>query len=171
MDAIFANQLDGQWMTDFHGLAAAFREDRIDTVLETIKESSAKHSAYGAVNFCNADGSPMEPGQEFIQKNQAATDFFTPEAMILAMTYMYRRQRQYGLEFLRGTMTAVELLQKRTWDQPNIINGTTGAARFGNDYYQNLILWALPAALERGDLSSPCRPGGLVDRVIQAGRR
>ena len=171
MDAIFAYQLDGQWMTDLHGLPSVFREDRINTTLETIKESPVRHSTYGAINFCNPDGTPMEPGQEFIHNDQVATDFFTPEAMILGMTYMYQGQREYGLEFVQSLMAAVELLQRRTWDQPNIIDGMTGRARFGNDYYQNLVLWALPAALERQDLSGPCQPGGLVDRVIRAGSR
>lgn len=168
MDAIFAYQLDGQWMTDFHGLSPAFREDRIGTVLETVKESSGRHSPYGAVNFCQPDGSPMPPDQVFIHNRQVATDFFTPEAMMLGMTFLYRGDREFGLSLIERTLEAVELKQKRTWDQPNIINGMTGGMRFGHDYYQNLMLWSVPAAVVGQDLSGPCRSGGLVDRVIRA---
>ena len=40
----------------------------------------------------------------------------------------------------------------------------------GNDFDMNMLLWAIPAAMEGEDLSGPCQPGGLVDRMIQAGR-
>jgi uncharacterized protein (DUF608 family) len=169
MDGMFAYQLDGQWMADFHGIPNVFREDRIDKTLQTIKQSAATQSPHGVVNFVNADGSPMKRNQDFIHNNQMATDFFTPEAMILGMTYIYRGQLGFGLDLVRRTLESVEILQKNTWDQPNIINGTTGKARFGNDYYQNLMLWSLPAAMVSQDLSGPCNPGGLVNRVIQAG--
>jgi hypothetical protein len=49
--------------------------------------------------------------------------------------------------------------------------GTGGGQKsYGNDYYQCMMLWAAPAALRGEDLSGPCRRGGLVDRVIRAGR-
>ena len=38
-------------------------------------------------------------------------------------------------------------------------------------YYQNMMLWALPAAIENADLHGPCAPGGRVDRIIQAGSK
>ncbi|OFX17751.1 MAG: hypothetical protein A2Z18_01820 [Armatimonadetes bacterium RBG_16_58_9] len=35
------------------------------------------------------------------------------------------------------------------WDMPNIMRGDadTGERTCGNDYYQNMMLWALPAAI------------------------
>lgn len=47
----------------------------------------------------------------------------------------------------------------------------TGERTFGNDYYQDIMLWSLPAAIEGQDLSGPTKPGGLVDRVVKAARR
>jgi hypothetical protein len=61
--------------------------------------------------------------------------------------------------------------QGATWDQPNLIRGNTGKRFFGADYYMNMMLWSLPAAMENKSLEAPCRPGGLVDRVIDAARR
>src|SRR5208283_2072356 len=57
-----------------------------------------------------------------------------------------------------------------TWDMPNIMRGDvdTGERTFGNDYYQDMMLWSLPAALDAVDLSVPTKPGGLVDRVKRA---
>jgi hypothetical protein len=33
-----------------------------------------------------------------------------------------------------------------------------------------LNLWAVPAAMDGKNMSAPCKPGGLVNRVILAGR-
>jgi hypothetical protein len=41
---------------------------------------------------------------------------------------------------------------------------------FGTDYYQNMMLWALPAAIAGQDLSASCASGGLIDRVLEAGK-
>lgn len=168
MDAIFAYQLDGQWMADFHGLGPVFRLDRADITLETVKHTCAAHSSYGVVNFANPNGSMMAPGQEFMHSGYEPYDFFPPELLMLGMTYMYRGQREFGLELARRCMETIVVREQRSWDAPNIINGRTGEVKFGNDYYQNMILWSLPAALEGKDLSAPCRPGGLVERILRA---
>ena len=59
-----------------------------------------------------------------------------------------------------------------TWDAPNIMRGDkdTGERHFGVDYYQDqdMMLWAVPAAMARQDLTGPCKKGGLVERIIKA---
>ena len=55
------------------------------------------------------------------------------------------------------------------WDLPNQIDTEMGERRIGVDYYQNMILWTLPAALDGKGLTGPCQTGGLVDRVLKAG--
>ena len=56
---------------------------------------------------------------------------------------------------------------------PNIMRGDadTGESVYGHDYYQDMMLWSLPAALDGKDLAAPAQPGGLVDRVVKAARR
>jgi hypothetical protein len=54
------------------------------------------------------------------------------------------------------------------YDMPNVIDGRTGKATYGNDYYQNLILWCLPAAITGEDLKTAAAPGGFVSRIIEA---
>jgi hypothetical protein len=63
-------------------------------------------------------------------------------------------------------------LQGYTWDLPNIMRGDvdTGERTFGNDYYQDMMLWSLPAALDGEVLSQPAQPGGLVSRVVAAAK-
>ena len=53
------------------------------------------------------------------------------------------------------------------WDAPNLTRGDmdTGQRAFGADYYQNMMLWALPAALRGQDIAGPAQADGLVARV------
>ena len=44
----------------------------------------------------------------------------------------------------------------------NQIRADTGARTFGTDYYQDMMLWSMPAALEGKDLKGACDSGGLV---------
>jgi hypothetical protein len=89
---------------------------------------------------------------------------------MLAMLYAYHGDRDRALEIGRRTMRAVAMENGCSWDSVLVLRGDTGERIYGNDYYQNLMLWALPAALAGEDLAAPCAPGGLVDRVIAAGR-
>ena len=89
---------------------------------------------------------------------------------MLGMTYMYNGRKDFGLELVRRCMSNIVCEQCTTWDMPNIIRGDTGKRSFGADYYQNMMLWSLPAAMDGKSLEQPCQPGGLVDRVIQAAR-
>ena len=51
-----------------------------------------------------------------------------------------------------------------------MIRCDTGERTFGTDYNQNMMLWAMPAAMEGKDMRALCAEGGLVDQVIQAGK-
>ena len=96
--------------------------------------------------------------------------YFVGEQLMLAMTYMYAGEMDHGVEQARRCL--FNLIQKGyTWNQPCIVEASTGERMSGYDYYQNMMLWSMPAALENADLRAPCAPGGLVDRVLQAGRK
>ncbi|UCH36434.1 MAG: hypothetical protein JSV65_08795, partial [Armatimonadota bacterium] len=139
---------------------------RVRTVLDTIKRCNVAVTKYGAVNYANPDSTPAEV------KGYGTYSYFPPEALMLAMTYMYNGERDFGLELARKVWHNLVCLQGYTWDMPNIMRGDvdTGERTFGNDYYQDMMLWSLPAALEGRDLSAPTNPGGLVDRVLRAAR-
>jgi hypothetical protein len=82
---------------------------------------------------------------------------------------MYQGEREVGLELARKSLHGI-MSFGHMWTQPNLVDGKTGERIYGSDYYQNLILWALPAAIDGKDLAESCAPGGLVDRVIKVGR-
>jgi uncharacterized protein (DUF608 family) len=165
-DLVFGYQLDGDWMAKFHGTEAAFPAERAKTVLETIRRCNVALSRTGAVNYALPDGSPAEVG------GYGTYAYFPPELVMLDMTYMYHGDQEFGLELVRRCWENITCTQRLTWDQPNILRGDkdTGERVFGNDYYQNMMLWSLPAGVAGQDLAGPCEPGGLVDRMLAAGR-
>ena len=89
---------------------------------------------------------------------------------MLAMTYIYEGDREFGLELARRCLHNLTIDVLSTWNQPNIVRGDTGDRLFGSHYVQNMMLWALPAALEGKDIATFCAPGGLVDRVLEAAK-
>lgn len=165
-DLVFGYQLDGEWIISQHGLTPALPREKTDQVLETIHRCNIAVTKYGAVNYANADGTPA------IVKGYGTYSYFPPEALMLAMTYMYGGRQEFGVELARKVWHNLICLQGYTWDMPNIMRGDvdTGERTFGNDYYQDMMLWSLPSALDGADLAAPAKPGGLVARVIAAAR-
>lgn len=164
-ELIFGYQLDGEWVARFHGIEeGVFQSDRVKTVLQTIKQINVSLSKSGAVNYANKDGTPAKVG------GYKTYSYFPNEVLMLAMTYMYEGQVDFGLELARRCWENIFCKWRYTWDMPNIIRGDidTGERVHGRDYYQTMMIWSLPAAIEGKDLSWSCRPGGLVDRVLKS---
>jgi non-lysosomal glucosylceramidase len=162
-DRIFSCQLDGDWINRFHGLPPVFRPDRAKITLETIKEKNARLSPHGTVFLCNPDGTPWQDA------GYGPYTYFVSEQLMLAMTCIYAGEEEFGLEQARRCIA--NLVEKGYyWNQPCIIEAATGGRISGYDYYQNMMLWSLPAAIEQADLRGPCSEGGLVDLIIKAGK-
>jgi uncharacterized protein (DUF608 family) len=165
-ELVFAYQLDGEWTLRHHGLKSPLPTDRVSTVLDTIRKINFAVTKYGAANYANPDGSVANPG------GYGTYSYFPPEALMLAMTYMYAGQCNFGLELARIVWHNIFCLQGYTWDLPNIMRGDvdTGERSFGNDYYQDMMLWSLPAAIEGKDFGALTKRGRLVDRMLKAAK-
>ena len=165
-DLLFAYQLDGQWITDHHGLPSALPKNRVQKVLERIAEYNMRLSRSGATNYAMPDGSPASVG------GYGTYSYFPPEGLMLAMTYIYNGHRALGMRLAKKIWYNIVCRHRYTWDMPNIIRGDrdTGERTFGHDYYQDMMLWCLPPALQGAHFGRPCREGGLVDRVVKAAR-
>ena len=163
-DDIFAYQLDGDWMAKFHGLKGVFRPDRARITLDTITRTCVKLTHYGAVNLARPDGSFAEG------VGYGPNAFFVPEVYMLAMTYMYAGQRELGLELARRCLQAL-ITSGSEWNQPNMLRADNGQELFGSHYDQNMMLWALPAAMEGKDVAAASAPSGLVDRIMRAAKK
>ena len=136
----------------------------IRSVLDTIKRCNVAVTKHGAVNYANPDGTVASPG------GYGAYSYFPPELLMLGMTYTYYGEADFGLDLAYRAWHNIICRQGYTWDMPNIMRGDadTGERSFGNDYYQDMMLWSLPAALAGQDVAGPCKPGGLVHRVLSA---
>lgn len=158
---IMGPQLDGEWMAKFDGLPGIFPLDHVKTTLATLKRTNVTER--GAIVFSPTKEGEFEPGY------WTSSGVSVPPSFMVAMLYMYYGERDFGLEIARRTLRSVIIENRCSWDFPLIIRSDTGERIFGNDYYMNLMLWAMPAAIHGQDLAGPCKPGGLVDRIIQAG--
>jgi non-lysosomal glucosylceramidase len=163
-DLVFALQLDGEWMTRYHGLPGVFRKDRVPVTLKTIENTNMALTRYGAANFAHPDGKPVE------SVAYGTYGYFVPEIFMLSATYLYNGRRDLGLRLLKSCLEGIAVKHGDLWNQPNVVSGDTGKRIYGSDYYQNMILWSLPAALAGHDLRQACAPGGLVDRILKAGQ-
>lgn len=170
-DLVFGYQLDGKWITDHHGLPSILPEERVKVVLGTIKRYNIALSKHGAVNYVNPDGTPRYPAKPNTW-DYGVYSYFPAEVLMLSMTYMYNGEREFGLDLAHKVWHNIVCRQGYTWDMPNIMRGDvdTGERTVGNDYYQSLMLWSLPSAIEGKDFGAPAKRGGLVDRVIRAAR-
>jgi uncharacterized protein (DUF608 family) len=163
-DLVMANQLDGEWMSRAHGLPGVFRADRCDLVLETVGIGNVSHTGFGAVNFVRRDGGVPDDQST----GYPASSVYVAEVIMLGMTYCYLGRPEFGLELVRRLFDGIVHQNGLSWDMPAMIDGQTGDAFFGRDYYQAMILWTLPAALMGTPIDAPMNEGGLVARVLAA---
>jgi uncharacterized protein (DUF608 family) len=172
-DLVFGFQLDGDWMCFYHGLPGVFREDRARTTLDTIQHTCMGIAPHGAANFANPNGTVADKKKFMTQgwgTDYGAYGYFLPEVFMLAATYMYHNKSEVGMKLAENSMSGIVKFGY-TWTQPNLVNGADGKRMYGSDYYQNMVLWSLPAAVERINLKQASAPSSLVSRVIQAGRK
>ena len=161
-DLIFGYQLDGEWMTSYHGLPGVFQKDRVPVVLNTINDTCVALNRYGAANFSEPDGKPVP------HVGYGTYGYFPPEVYMLAATFIYNGQKDVGLHVLKTCLEGISVKYGYTWTQPNVVSGDTGKRIYGADYYQNMILWIIPAALRAQDLKQAVASGSLVEKVLKA---
>ena len=160
-EKVMSNQLDGEWANAYLGLdKGVFKPERVTEALETIKRTCF-NELVGAVSFASRDGT-----QEL-----TTYGIFPPETLILGMTYMYQGQMESGMKVSYDCMNNMVLRQGKCWDMTNMVNADTGEVRFGTDYYQMMMLWAVPAAIDSKGIKEFCAAGGFVDQILQAGKQ
>ena len=165
-DDVISCQLDGQWAAKNHGLPDVYRADRVKEALATIKRCNVANTFCGAINFARPNGNPLAPDDPVAA--YGTHSMFAAEVLVQSMTYMYEGEQEFGIELARRSLENLVCRQRHTWDNPCIVKGKSGERLSGHEYYQNMLIWALPACMSGQDLAGPCQPGGLVDRVMRA---
>jgi hypothetical protein len=87
---------------------------------------------------------------------------------MLAATHLYHGSRDAGLDLAERTARGLLIENRASWDSILLFQGDDADLLWGADYYQNMMLWCLPAAIAGSDLTGPCQPGGLVARIVHA---
>lgn len=173
-DLVFGYQLDGDWMAEYHGLPPVFPKERAQKALKKIQQTCMAINRYGAANFAKPSATTADP-KEFAAtawgSGYGSHGYFPPEVYMLGATYMYAGDHETGLKVVQSCLEGISVKYGYTWTQPNVVSGDTGKRIYGSDYYQNMILWAVPPAINGQDLASFTKSGGLVDRVITAGKK
>jgi uncharacterized protein (DUF608 family) len=153
-DVSLGNQLMAQWCVRVAGLPDVLPPKQITASLNVIRRLNVPATAHGIVNGATPDG------QRFASKSETdahivaigdETDFgqqiFVGENLCAAMTFIYHGQTETGLEIARQLYEAVALRSCSPWNQRCLINADSGLPVWGDDYYSNMVIWALPLAL------------------------
>ena len=174
-DLVFGYQLDGDWMAKYHGLPAVFQADRASKTLEKIKQTCVAINRYGAANFARPSASAADPKDFSAQGvwglGYGAHGYFPPEVYMLGATYMYAGDKETGAEIIRTCQEGISAKYGYTWTQPNVVSGDTGRRIYGSDYYQNMMLWIVPAAMDGHDIQKTAAGGQLINKVLDAGKQ
>ncbi|MBI2842390.1 MAG: hypothetical protein HYX78_03230 [Armatimonadetes bacterium] len=169
-DALFTPHLDGQFFAHTHGVPRVFPKDHVESSLGLIRKACGLSKLGIPPNYVNGDGTLWKTDMEgYLTGNYTYVQFTT---YYTAMMFMYEGQKDFGLKLLRDCLDAFSCRWGYTWDGTNVFSGKedSGERSYGTDYYQNMGLWAAPAAINGQDVTGPCKPGGLIYRIMKAGR-
>ena len=170
LDLFFPAQLNGQFWARLHGVPAVIPRQNAAAMLRAIREKVCNISRLGIPpNFANPDGTPYTG-----EANHYMTGKYTfneTQVIYTALTFAYEGQREFGLELLHRLCENNACRWGYMWDSPCCHSAfdDDGEGTYGWDYWFNACIWAAPAALANQDLTGPCKPGGLVDRILKAG--
>ena len=171
LDAFFTPQLNGQYYAHFTGVPAVFPQENVAKILAVLRDKVCKISKLGMPPiYSMPDGSPWTADKtgyltgEYVYTNH--------QVIWNALTFIYEGQRKFGLDLLRKNLELSYCKWGYLWDGTNCCSagGDTGEVNYGWDYWFNWSIWTAPAALLNQDIMALVKPGGLVHRVISAGK-
>lgn len=138
-------QLNGQWYADLLGLGSIADDVKIKKALGLILRTNARHSRFGMVNSVRADGR-LDLSNEHSRNIWAGMNYAFI-SLCLLRGFSLRNLLKEALK-LWGN---VALIQKSPWNQPDTVDSKTGRFVFGDSYYRNMAIWAIPIALAMKD--------------------
>lgn len=160
------NQLMAQWCVKIAGLPNVLPEPRIQSALGAVERLNVAATRFGLVNGVTPDGERFDAGHRSVAEgNDHARQTFVGEGLCASMTQIYHGREDLGAEMARRIYEAVVIVSRTPWKQYCLFDSATGLPVWGQDYYSNLAVWALPMALSSMDIHEFCSAGNLVDRM------
>ncbi len=165
-DVLMGYVFDGEFMAWHDGTSdGVLPRERVMASLKTIKEAGI--AAWGPRVWSDPNGGPVKG----IDVGYWTPDgVHAPSALMLAATYMYRGDKEFGVELARKIMENMVCRNGWMWDMPILYSGANGSGIYGNDYGQMMAVWKLPAAVQGKTVAEMVKPGGFIARVIQAAK-
>jgi len=163
-----ANQLMAQWCVRVMGLQDVISAGRINSALDTIERLNMKATSYGLINGVTPEGKPFDT--KLYPSGDHAKNIFVGENLCAAMTFIYHGRRDTGLEIARRLYDTMAVKTRSPWNQRCLLNGETGLPQWGEDYYSNMAIWALPMALAGGAIDHFTRTGLVKNMLSTAGK-
>ncbi len=171
LDAFFTPELDGPYYARFSGVPRVLPRENVKKMLAVIQDKISKNSKLGMPpNYSNPDGSLWTGNDTGYLTGQY---IYNNHLIIwISVLAIYEGMREFGLDLLRKNLQISYCKWGYEWDGPNSMSGAgdTGECNFGWDYWFNWSIWTAPAALVGQDAAQLSKPGGLVYRMIEAGR-
>ena len=141
-----------QWCVKITGLPDLLPTEQVESALGAIQRLNMAATEHGLVNGVSPDGaryvSKPDPDRfpDILPNNDHSTQVFVGENLCAAMTFVYHGQGNTGLEIAKRIYEAVALRTRSPWNQRCLIDADTGLPVWGDDYYSNMVFWALPMA-------------------------
>jgi non-lysosomal glucosylceramidase len=139
------SQLNGQWMADMLGLGDLADPKKIQKALESIGRKNSRHSRYGLVN------SVLSDGRLDSSNNHAKNIWFGMNYAWISLCIMRGFSTKKVLKPAYELWDNVIRRQRNPWNQPDMIDSKTGRYVFGDAYYRNMAIWAIPIAFAKRD--------------------
>jgi non-lysosomal glucosylceramidase len=164
-NSILADQLAGEWVAQYHDVSGVFRPERVETVMRTLCRLNYAATPYGLMNCVQPDA---KSDASSIYTRNAITPSYSNMCPAMTMCYLNKENlKEIGLEIMRRNWENMVCRQDFAWNMPACLDAD-GDVRYGEDYYHNTMLWAVPAAIRGDSLREFCANGGLVDRIKTA---
>ncbi len=170
-DVSLGNQLMAQWCVKIAGLLDVLPADQVASALGAVKRLNMGATEHGLVNGVNPDGSRYvskpdpERFPDILPNNDHSTQVFVGENLCAAMNFIYHGQAETGLEIARRIYEAVALTSRTPWKQHCLIDADSGLPVWGEDYYSDMAIWALPMALRQQSIAEFAR-GDFLRQLI-----
>jgi uncharacterized protein (DUF608 family) len=165
-EVLLANHLMGEWCARVVGLRDVFPKDHVSRALDAVEALNMRATSYGLTNAVTPEGRPFDtkvhPSGDF------GMNIFVGENLCAAMTFLYHGRRDTGLEIARRLYETLAVKTRSPWNQRCLLYGSSGLPLWGDDYYSNLAIWALPMAHEAQSAGEFAR-GALVSGILRAG--
>lgn len=154
-DVSLANQLMAQWCVRVAGVDDVLPAAHIQSALATVARLNMRATAHGLVNGVTPDGQRYDSRDkrktifeaQADEQNDFAKQIFVAENLCAAMTFMYHGDGTTGMIIAERIYTAVACVSCTPWKQYCLIDADSGAPVWGEDYYSNMVVWAIPMAL------------------------